>query len=183
MWFSSIFAIGGIHMEKLSIQDCDIMQVAIQQEIIRSEESRYDNKLHGVLLACSGMTCEEVAGVLGRGVRTIQYWVRRFNKDGFAGLREQDGRGRPNRLNEKDVNGISADLRRSPFDFGFEQTMWDGKLLKHHISKKYGKTLGVRQCQRLFHKLGFRLRKPRPLIAKADPTIQAAYKKTEKTNQ
>jgi transposase len=179
MWFSSIFDIGGTNMKKLDIQDCDIMQVAIQQEIIRSEESRYDNKLHGVLLACSGMTCEEIAGVLGRGVRTIQYWIRRFNNDGFAGLREQEGRGRPNRLCAKDVNGIGEDLRRSPLDFGFEQTMWDGKLLMHHIRKRYGKILGVRQCQRLFHKLGFRLRKPRPLIAKADPAIQAAYKKTE----
>jgi transposase len=36
----------------------------------------------------------------------------------------------------------------------------------------------VRQCQRLFRQMGFRLRKPRPLIAHADPAAQAAYKKT-----
>lgn len=167
-------------MKKLEVQDCDIMQVAIQQEIVRSEESRYDNKLHGVLLACTGMTCEEIASVLGRGIRTIQYWIRRFNKDGFAGLREQEGRGRPNRLNDKDLKKIDADLRRSPKEFGYMQTMWDGKLLSHHLKTAYHKKLGVRQCQRLFHKLEFRLRKPRPLIAKADPAVQAAYKKTKK---
>lgn len=170
-------------MKRVEIDDCDIMQVAVQQEIVRSEEARYDNKLHGVLLACSGMSAEEIANVLGRGVRTIQYWIRRFNRDGFAGLREREGRGRPNRLSGADVQSINSDLRRSPEEFGYAQTMWDGKLLKHHVSKKYGITLGVRQCQRLFHKLGFRLRKPRPLIAKADPAIQAAYKKTEKTQQ
>ncbi|MBW1953883.1 MAG: winged helix-turn-helix domain-containing protein, partial [Deltaproteobacteria bacterium] len=37
---------------------------------------------------------------------------------------------------------------------------------------------GVRQCQRLFRKMGFRLRKPRPLIAHADPEMQRQYKKT-----
>jgi transposase len=166
-------------MKKLEIQDNDIMKVAIQQEIVRSEEARYDNKLHGVLLACSGMTCEEIADVLGRSIRTIQYWIRRFNANGFAGLREEEGRGRPNRLTEQDIKRINSDLRQSPERCGFSQTMWDGKLLSHHINEKYGKTLCVRQCQRLFRKLGFRLRKPRPVIAKADPELQAVYKKTE----
>jgi transposase len=32
--------------------------------------------------------------------------------------------------------------------------------------------LGVRQCQRLFRRLGFRIRKPRPSIAQADPERQ-----------
>ncbi|MGH8653570.1 MAG: winged helix-turn-helix domain-containing protein [Gammaproteobacteria bacterium] len=36
----------------------------------------------------------------------------------------------------------------------------------------------MRQCQRLFRQMGFRLRKPRPVIAKADPAAQAAFKKT-----
>ena len=41
--------------------------------------------------------------------------------------------------------------------------------------------MGVRQCQRIFHQLGFRRRKPRPLIAQADPEAKAAYKKTQKS--
>ena len=170
-------------MKKLEIPDADIMRIAVQQEIIRSEEARYDNKLHGILLACSGMTCEEIAEVLGRSIRTIQYWVRRFNANGFAGLREEEGRGRPNSLNQDDIDGINIDLRKSPPECGYSQGMWDGKLLSHHLKVKYGKELGVRQCQRLFGKLGFRMRKPRPVIAKADPQLQKAYKKTQdKTN-
>lgn len=166
-------------MKKLEIQDVDIMRIAVQQEILRTEEARYDNKLHGILLACNGMTCEEIADVLGRSIRTVQYWIRRFNANGFAGLREVGGRGRPNRLTTDDTEKINADLRKSPQEFGYLQSMWDGKLLSHHLDVKYGKKIGVRQCQRLFKKWGFRLRKPRPLIAKADPEQQKAYKKTQ----
>ena len=54
----------------------------------------------------------------------------------------------------------------------------DGRLLSHHLSTKYGVSLGIRQCQRLVHQFGFRRRKPRPLIAKADPVLQQEYKKT-----
>jgi len=169
-------------MKNLCVKESEIMQVAIQQEISRSEEARYDNKLHGVLLACNGMTCEEIAGVLGRGIRTIQYWIRRFNEKGFAGLREREGRGRPSRLTEQELLKIGKDLRKSPRDFGYSQNMWDGKLLVFHIEQRYGKHLGVRQCQRLFRKLDFRMRKPRPMIAKSDPEQKIAFKKNSGGN-
>ncbi len=35
--------------------------LGLQDEIRRSEESRYDHRLHGVLLVAQGMTCPEVA--------------------------------------------------------------------------------------------------------------------------
>jgi transposase len=167
-------------MKKLEIEDQEIMQIAIQQEIIRSEESRYDNKLHGILLACNGMSSYEIANILGRGARTIEYWIKRFNENGFAGLREKEGRGRPTTLTEDELNSINNAIRKTPSDFGYTQNIWDGKILSRYISDSFNKTIGVRQCQRLFRKLGFRLRKPRPIIAKADPEAQEAYKKKTK---
>jgi transposase len=59
--------------------------------------------------------------------------------------------------------------------------VWDGKTLSAFLMQEFDLTLQVRQCQRLFRQLGFRLRKPRPLIAHADPEAQAAYKKTPQT--
>ena len=165
-------------MKKLAVTDADIMRIALQQEIQRSEESRYDNRLHGVLLHCNGMTCEHIAEVLGRSIRTVQYWIRKFNADGFAGLQDHEGRGRRSRLENKEIEKIGRDLRKSPRDFGYIQNLWDGKILSYHIEQRYGKTMGVRQCQRFFHRLEFRLRKPRPMIAQADPAAQAAFKKT-----
>ena len=73
---------------------------------------------------------------------------------------------------------VERDLRRSPREFGFAHTMWDGPLLAEHLHRRYHLKLGVRQCQRLFRQMDFRLRKPRPVIAKADPAAQAVFKKT-----
>ena len=168
-------------MRKLEIQDADLMRIAIQQEIHRSEESRYDHRLHGVLLVCSGLSCYEVACLFGQSPRTVQYWVRRFRDGGFSGLQEGERAGRPPSLDEATLQVIGKDLRKNPQVFGYVQNLWDGKLLSHHLSAKYGVRLGVRQCQRLFHRLGFRRRKPRPLIANADPEARQAYKKTAST--
>jgi transposase len=73
---------------------------------------------------------------------------------------------------------VEKDLRVHPRDLGYGQNLWDGKLLAHHLRQSYKIQLGVRQCQRLFRSMGFRRRKPRPMIAQADPEAQRAFKKT-----
>lgn len=165
-------------MRKLEVQNAEFMRFAVQDEILRSEESRYDHRLHGILLVCSGFSCSKVAELLGQSRRTVQYWVRRFEQSGFAGLQEGFRAGRPPALDEETLEEVGRDLRRSPRDWGYSQNLWDGKLLSHHLAERYGAQLGVRQCQRLFRQLGFRRRKPRPVIAQADPEAQRAYKKT-----
>ena len=168
-------------MRKLQISDRDIMSIAIQQEISRSEEARYDHRLHGVLLVSRGLSCYKVAELFGQHSTTIQRWVHSFEKYGFSGLADFERPGRPKRLTVEQWEAMSQDLRKHPRELGYQQNLWDGKLLSHHLREFYGVDLGTRQCQRIFRNLGFRLRKPRPLIAKADPPEQDSFKKTAKT--
>jgi transposase len=168
-------------MRRLEIKETDIMQIAVQQEIMRSEESRYDHRLHGVLLICNGFSSNEVAELFGHSPRTVQYWIHRFEESGFAGLEETPRPGRPSRIEEAVLEEISQQLRRNPRELGYAQNLWDGKLLSYHLKERFGISLGVRQCQRLFRQLGFRRRKPRPVIAKSDPDTQRRYKKTSST--
>lgn len=165
-------------MRKLEISDAEVMGIAIRQEIDRNEEARYDHRLHGLLLVAKGMSARQAALWLDESERTVQRWVNRFEQIGFAGLREGERSGRPSRLGGEQWQGLEGDLRRSPRDFGLEQSLWDGIVLAEHLRRHYRVELGVRQCQRLFRQMGFRLRKPRPVIAKADPAAQAAFKKT-----
>jgi len=149
----------------------------LQQEIQRSEESRYDHRLHGVLLVAQGMTCPEVAKLLGDSRRSVEYWVHRFREQGVTGLHEGEHVGRPSRLDEKQMEAINRVLRGKPSDAGMRVNLWDGKTLSAWIGKEYGIQLGVRQCQRLFRHMDFRLRKPRPVLAKGNPGRQKRHKK------
>jgi transposase len=165
-------------MRKLVIADAEVMLLAIQEEIARSAESRYDHRLHGVLLVSQGLSASQVAEWFGEDPRTVARWVHRFETRGFAALHEGERPGRPPRLTPRQVAAVDRVLRQAPRTLGYPQTLWDGKLLAHHVAARFGVSLGVRQCQRLFHQLGFRQRKPRPVIAQADPAAQAAFKKT-----
>lgn len=165
-------------MRKLEIADPEVMRIAIQQEISRSDESRYDHRLHGLLLVSGGQSCQQVADLFGEDRRTVQRWVGRFEAHGLEGLREGERPGRPASLDARQWAALGRDLRRDPSKFGHAAHLWDGKLLSEHLRLHYGLKLGVRQCQRIFGQMGFRLRKPRPQVAPSDPVKVAAFKKT-----
>ena len=170
-------------MKPLTISDAPTIVLGLQGEIRRSEESRYDHRLHGVLLVAQGMSCPEVGRLLGDAPRTVEYWVRRFEDKGLAGLVEGERSGRPRRLTDKQLEEINLVLRQPPESVGITRGLWDGKGMAAFIKKRYGVDLGVRQCQNMFRAFGFRLRKPRSVIAQADPGVQEAYKKIAKVGR
>ena len=165
-------------MKALTISDKENMIMALQDEIRRNDTSRYDHRLHGVLLIAQGMTCPKVAELLGDSPRSVVNWVQRFEADGLTGLSEGQRSGRPSRLNDRQLAKVEAALRAPPTQVGLATAMWDGPTLSEYLRREHGVQLKARQCQRLFRQLGFRLRKPRPQVAKADPELQATHKKT-----
>jgi len=164
-------------MKPLQISEAEKVIAVLQDEIRRSHDARYDHRLHAVLLVAQGMTCPEVSRLLGDALRTVENWVRRFEEDGPAGLVEGERPGRPRRLNEEQLDEIRTALGRSPGDYGLS-AKWDGKTLSDWIQQRWGISLGVRQCQRLFRRFGFDPRKPRPLLTDANPEEQTRSRKT-----
>jgi len=158
-------------IKALTISDHEEIILALQDEIRRSPEARYDHRLHG-------LSCREVARRLGDAPRSVQNWVHRFDQHGFAGLADGERQGRPSRLTSKQREQVEEALRRSPSHYGLPAQLWDGPLLSSFLKRQLRVTLQVRQCQRLFRRLGFRLRTPRPEVGQAEPAAQAAVKKT-----
>ena len=165
-------------MRALRVAEASEVTAMLQSEIRRSADARYHHRLHAVLLVARGMTCPQVGRMLGDAPRTVEYWVHRFERHGLPGLQERPRSGRPRRLTDEQWEGIARVLRGSPADAGLGTHLWDGKTVAAFIERNYGEKLSVRQCQRMFRDLGFRLRKPRSLIAHRDPEAQEVFKKT-----
>ena len=154
--------------------------LALRDEIRRSSESRYDHRLHGILLIAQGMSGGQVAQLLGDAPRTVAYWVRRFEQEGLAGLVDGERLGRPRRLNEAQVREIEVALRQTPRDFGLIGHVWDGKTLSAFIYQQWNVTVGVRQCQRIFRQLGFRLVSHGRRLHGPTPKCRPGLKKLQK---
>src|SRR5260370_37913451 len=77
-------------MRKLQIEDAEVMRIAIQQEIERSEESRYDHRLHGLLLVTAGQSRRGGAALFGESRTTQQRRADRFDAGGLDALRASE---------------------------------------------------------------------------------------------
>ena len=149
-------------MRKFIIPDVETFIAAIQDEISRTPEGRYFHRLHVILYVLQGASSYDAAYLYGHSARSIQYWIQRLISYGLQGLWDRDHPGRPSRLSR---------------ELGYEQNFWDGPLLSYHLKEQYHVSLSVRQCQRLFHKLGFTLQRPRLKAHEADPFKQEDFKK------
>jgi transposase len=85
--------------------------------------------------------------------------------------------GRPNKLNDEQMNEIKAALKTDPAESGYN--VWDGPALSDYIKTKYGIDYGVRACQILMHKMGFSLIRPQtyPSLGNPDNETREAFKK------
>ena len=58
-------------IKRLSIEDNDIIQLAIQNEILHWVNSGYDNKLHAILIVSKDYNWYEVGGMFGYDPITV----------------------------------------------------------------------------------------------------------------
>ena len=62
-------------MKKLTISKTERVILTLDDEIQRSPESRYDHRLHAILLIVRGNSGQEVARLLGDAPRTVANWA------------------------------------------------------------------------------------------------------------
>ena len=154
---------------KKQIESAMLDRTAIRREIDRDESSRYDHRLHAVLLVAAGRSCAEVAQWFGENASTVQRWVRRFRMQGLDGLHDLERPGRPPSLDATRLRRLESDLRKAPRYFGLGGGNWDGPTIAEHLHRCYGVWLSSRQCQRLYRQMGFRPRRER-VAASAAPS-------------
>lgn len=133
--------------------------LAILKEIHRSRESRYDHRLHALLLVAQGMLCSTAARYLGDAPRTIQHWTRLYQAQGFKGIKEGGRPGRPRRLKPENMKLINAALETSPQESGLSSRKWNGKALREFIQSRLQVSISIRQCQRLIKRFENRSRR------------------------
>ncbi len=164
-------------MKRIEIPDVETFLAAVEDEISHTAESKYYHRLHVVLHVLKGESCYTAAMRYNHSPRSVENWIHRLTTHGLAGLWEGERSGRPCRLSESQQKKMRKQLLLSPRKFGYDQNMWDGPLLSYHLEKQFKVQLRVRQCQNLFHHLGFTLQRPRRQAAESDPEKQRQFKK------
>lgn len=150
------------------------------KEIMLSrDETRYYFRVYSVNFVLNGMSVAKVAEIAGVSRSTVSDWVKAVDEQGFDALKTVKQNGRPPKLNNAQKAEIDRVLQKNPSDYGYK--VWDGPSLSNYIKEQYHIELGVRQCQRLFHELGYSRIRPQSFPSKGyeDTEARSEFKKTE----
>jgi len=140
---------------KLSKEIMEELGQTVKEAFTKSSDARFVRRLDILTLVFAGNEIQEVAKIYRISRVTISNWISRLRKEGLEGLKDKEGKGKKQVLSIFQKQELKNDLNKSPLDFGYKQSRWDGKLLAHHLKRKYNTEFKVRKCQYLFHDLGF----------------------------
>ena len=142
-----------------------------------TDEARFHFKVFAVNMVLAGCPVSQISTMAGVSKVTVTGWVKTADEQGFAALRSKQRSGRPPKLSTEQCAAIDSAILSDPKDFGFK--VWDGPSLSSYISSTFGIRLSVRQCQRLFHDLGYSHIRPQQYPSKGyeDSDEREAFKK------
>jgi transposase len=131
-----------------------------------------------IWLLAQELTSAQVAAVTGYTVNWIRSIVRRYNQQGPAGLEDRRHRnpGATGLLSTAQRAALAAALQRPPPDGG----VWTGPKAAAWMTATLGRRVHAQRGWEALRRLGWTSKVPRPRHAKADPTAQAAFKKTSR---
>lgn len=145
-----------------------------------SDDAKFLRKVTIVNLMLNGASASSLGPSCGETTRTLISWMKAVDEKGFDSFRPKKQPGRPAKLTIEQKEEIKVAILSSLESSGY--TIWDGPSLSDYINKSYGINLGVRQCQHLFHELGFSLIRPQAFPSKdqEDDPRRDVFKKTKR---
>ena len=144
-----------------------------------TSDAKFQHKVEMVNLVLSGLTPSYLSTYCGDSKSTITRWVKIADEQGFEALKVKKQTGRKPKLTWEQKEEIRTAVEEDdPKKYGYN--VWDGPSLSAYIEKTFAVELGVRQCQRLLHALGFSLVRPQTFPSKGEKNERerAEYKKT-----
>lgn len=129
----------------------------------RERPGKSRDRLQAAVLRKRGRTLKEIARTVGRGISTVHRWLSRMGCEGLERRHDAKSPGRPRLLNAEQEKAIEGDLDGTPRECGFERGSWNGRMVARRILERFGVPYSSRSAIRLAHRLGFSVRKPRPV--------------------
>lgn len=152
-------------------------------ELYKTEKNAKQKvRYHALVLMHELKNCIKVAEIIKMSDRSVQLWVKTFNKAGLKGIELNSPPGRPSRLSQSQLEELKQDVLTHPRELNHDFSNWEGKSVSEHIKNKFGVDLKVRRCQYILHELGLSLQRPRYDFPKADPEEQEKFIEEFKKN-
>ena len=127
-----------------------------------------------------GKKQEQIANIIGCSQVTVSKWIKNY-KSGRT-LKTLPRSGRPTRLKKQILRKLRMKLLGEVRRVNNKYCSLNTKQLSRIITQETGKEYSLRHVERIMHKLGFSLVKPRPRHIKQDPKKIKEFREEFKKN-
>ena len=140
-------------------------ETAALDALVRSNaDARQLRRAQMIRLSSLGHTSGEIARLLNLSVPSVTRMIRRFNREGIAGLADKPRSGRPPRARDRYMKLLKQAVATSPQDMGYVFSSWSLSRLREHLFAKTSVLLSPGYLSRLMAKHGIVYRRPRHVM-------------------
>jgi transposase len=125
-----------------------------------------------ILLSNEGLSPPKIAQHVRFSHDTVVRFIKRYNREGIAGLHSKPRPGRPRRVTDQYLTQLSEAIEQVPRDLGLPFSNWTAANLAAYLAERTGIVIGARQVENYLKAKGYRLRRPvRTVEHKQDPEL------------
>lgn len=130
-----------------------------------------------------GYTQREVSSMLHVSVGIVPYWKARFEKEGFEGLIDKEGRGRKAILDEEQMSMLGSAIDEGVLMNDGYRRGFKTKDVKEFIESYFEIPYTARHCRRLLKSMTCSLQVPRPRNKRRNQNDVDAFKEEFKKKE
>jgi transposase len=119
-----------------------------------------------VLLAADGQTASQIAPLVRRSVDTVQRVLRRYQKEGIAGVPHRPHPGRAAEVSAGWIEELARVIEEDPHTVGVDSANWTTRLLAAYLATATGHRTGIETVRLRLHRLGYVCKRPTWTLAR-----------------
>ena len=144
-----------------------------------SHEVLESYRFRAIELRKKGWKLNKIAEAFGVNIRAVIRWNTNYKKEGKKSLRSKKASGPSFKLSEKEIKSIISILYDDATIYGFENPLWNCKMVQQTIFKQIGKKIHTTNIMRLFKKLNLSPQKPERLASQRNEKAIRRWKREE----
>lgn len=149
----------------------------LRREAERDGAYRVAKRLHAVLLNADGYSSGRIAEILKAPRSKASEWLANYDTHGEDGLLEGQRSGRPARLSEAQRTALGDIIESGPVAYGLDSGVWTSPMIGRVVEDEFGVVFHPGHVRKLLAAIGFSVQRPRRLLARADATAQARWRR------
>ena len=131
-----------------------------------------------ILFSSEGKNPKGISAQMKRDYARVLAAIKEFNKKGLGCLKFKTSNGRPKRITKEKVDHLFETALKNPNTVNLPYNNWSCRLLALWFEQKYKQKISGEWIRRLLKKNRITFTVPKHNLAKADPVLREAFKKS-----